>query len=541
MTYVSSRKYVSISQRLWLCHKLRWHHGYIYSSLTDLTVEGEFFYPLKRKEEKIMNYHPTIQEAEMILKTGDFKTIPISSSIDSEKNATDIYRVLKNVSRNVFILESAKYDKTWGRYTFLGFDPKLEITCKDRTVTINSGTSLTFKDKSPHKYIRQIIEENKSPQIYSLPTFTGGLVGYFSYEFINYSQPETIWDTNDEEGFNDVDLMLFDKVIAIDNLEKKIILIINIKTDDLKSNYNRGILDLQMIENLVLNGASVNEKDGKLLQPLTPLFDEAKYCRMVEDAKQNIADGDISQVVLSNRLSAKYSGSLFNTYCALKRENPSPYMFYFSSSDIEIAGASPETLVKLENNKISTFPLAGTRRRGKTLEEDKELEIELLKDKKECSEHNMLVDLGIYDLGKISEPGSIKVDKYMSIERFSHVMHIGSTVNGVMRKDKDALHAIDAVLPAGTLSGAPKIKACEIINRLENNRRGIYGGAIGYIDFSGNMDTCISIRLAFKKNGKVFVRSGAGIVKDSIPAKEYQECIDKARVIVEALEEKNYD
>lgn len=488
-----------------------------------------------------MNYYPTIQEAEMILKTDIFKTIPISSSIDLEKNATDIYRVLKNVSRNVFILESAKYDKTWGRYTFLGFDPKLEITCKNRTITINSGTSITFEDKSPHEYIRQIIEENESPQISSLPTFTGGLVGYFSYEFINYSEPETVSDIIDEEGFNDVDLMLFDKVIAIDNLEKKIIFIVNIKTDDLKSNYNRGILDLQQLENLVMNGEFVNEENGKLLEPLTPLFDKARYCKMVEDAKQNISDGDISQVVLSNRLSAKYTGSLFNTYCALKRDNPSPYMFYFSSSDVEIAGASPETLVKLENKKISTFPLAGTRRRGKTPEEDKELEIELLNDKKECSEHDMLVDLGLYDLGKISKPGSVKVDKYMSIERFSHVMHIGSTVRGTIREDKDSLDAIDAVLPAGTLSGAPKIKACGIINRLENNRRGIYGGAIGYIDFSGNMDTCISIRLAFKKNGKVFVRSGAGIVKESVPEKEYQECIDKARVIVEALEEINDD
>ncbi|OLS03251.1 anthranilate synthase component I family protein [Tissierella creatinophila] len=484
-----------------------------------------------------MNFYPTIQEAETILKTDDFKTIPISYSIDAKKDATDIYKVLKNISRNVFILESARYDKTWGRYTFLGFDPKLEITCKDRTVKINSGTSLTFEDKSPHEYIRQIIEENKSPQISSLPTFTGGLVGYFSYEFINYSEPNTVSDTMDEEGFNDVDLMLFDKLIAIDNLEQKIVFIVNIKTDDLKSNYNKGILDLKQLENLVINGEFVNEEKGKLLEPLTPLFDETRYSKMVENAKQSILDGDISQVVLSNRLSAKYTGSLFNTYCTLRKENPSPYMFYFSSSDIEIAGASPETLVKLENKKISTFPLAGTKRRGKTPEEDKELEIELLGDQKECSEHNMLVDLGLYDLGKISEPSSLKVAKYMSIERFSHVMHIGSTVQGTIRGDKDALDAIDAVLPAGTLSGAPKLKACEIINRLENNRRGIYGGAIGYIDFSGNMDTCISIRLAFKKNGKVFVRSGAGIVKDSIPKKEYEECINKARAVVEALEE----
>lgn len=483
-----------------------------------------------------MSYYPTIKEAEAILKTGDYKTIPISYSINSEKDATDIYKVLKNVSRNVFILESAEDNKTWGRYTFLGFDPKLEITCKDRTVKINTGTSLTFEDKNPHEYIRQIIRENKSPQIPSLPTFTGGLVGYFSYEFINYSEPKTVLNADDEEGFNDVDLMLFDKVIVLDNLENKIIFIVNIKTDDLKSNYNRGIMDLQQLENLVMHGEFVKEEKGKLLEPLKPLFDKTLFCDMVENAKKHILEGDIFQIVLSNRLSAKYSGSLFNTYCALRKSNPSPYMFYFSSSDIEIAGASPETLVKLQDSKLSTFPLGGTRARGKTPQEDKELEIELLSDEKECTEHNMLVDLGRNDIGKISEFGSVEVDNYMSILRFSHVMHIGSTVRGTIRKDKDALDAIDAILPAGTLSGAPKIKSCEIINRLENNRRGIYGGAIGYIDFSGNMDTCIAIRLVFKKNGKVFVRSGAGIVMDSVPEKEYVECINKARAVVDALE-----
>ena len=483
-----------------------------------------------------MNYYPTIKEAETILNTDDYKTIPISSSLDSKKSATDIYRTLKNISRNVFILESAEDNKAWGRYTFLGFDPKLEITCKDRTVKINGGTSLTFEDKSPHEYIRQIIRENKSPQMPSLPTFTGGLVGYFSYEFINYSEPKTILNTDDEEGFNDVDLMLFDKVIVLDNLEDKIIFIVNIKTDDLELNYNRGILELQQLEQLVMHGNLADEEKGKLLEPLTPLFDETHYCDMVEKAKKHIFEGDIFQVVLSNRLSAKYSGSLFNTYCALRKSNPSPYMFYFSSKDIEIAGASPETLVKLQNRKISTFPLAGTRPRGKTPQEDKELEAELLNDEKECAEHNMLVDLGRNDIGKISEFGSVVVSKYMSIERFSHVMHIGSTVHGTIRKDKDSLDAIDAVLPAGTLSGAPKIKACEIINKLEHCRRGIYGGAIGYIDFSGNMDTCIAIRLAFKKDGKVFVRSGAGIVMDSVPQKEYAECINKARAVVDALE-----
>lgn len=256
---------------------------------------------------------------------------------------------------------------------------------------------------------------------------------------------------------------------------------------------------------------------------------------MVEQAKQYIREGDIFQIVLSNCLSAPFEGSLLNTYRMLRTINPSPYMFYFSGTDVEVAGASPETLVKLENGILHTFPLAGTRPRGKTNEEDRALSQELLADEKELAEHNMLVDLGRNDLGKISRFGTVKVEKFHTIEYFSHVMHIGSTVRGEICKGKDALDAIEAVLPAGTLSGAPKIRACQLIGELENNKRGIYGGAIGYIDFTGNMDTCIAIRIAYKKNGKVFVRSGAGIVADSVPEKEYTECINKAKAVVDAL------
>lgn len=256
---------------------------------------------------------------------------------------------------------------------------------------------------------------------------------------------------------------------------------------------------------------------------------------MVEKAKHYIYEGDIFQVVLSNRLEADYEGSLLNAYRVLRTINPSPYMFYFSSDDIEVAGASPETLVKLEDGVLHTFPLAGTKPRGKNKEEDDELEKILLTDEKERAEHNMLVDLGRNDIGKISKFGTVEVENYMDILRYSHVMHIGSTVKGEIRDDKTSLDAVDAVLPAGTLSGAPKIRAMEIINELENNKRGIYGGAIGYIDFTGNLDTCIAIRTAFKKNGKVFVRSGAGIVADSVPKSEYNECINKAKAVMNAV------
>ncbi len=487
-----------------------------------------------------MQYYPSLSESKEILKTGEYQSFPISCSIDAEKSSSDIFRILKNVSHNVFILESAEAQESWGRYTFLGFDPKLEITCADHTVKIKSGTSFVFENKNPHEYIRKIIEENKTPHVSGLPTFTGGLVGYFSYDFIKYSEPKLSLDATDEEGFNDVDLMLFDKVIVIDRLENKILFIVNIKVgdheNDFETNYNRGKLDLEQLASLIQNGAMKTPSKGKLLEPLKALFDKDAFCEMVEKAKCHIFEGDIFQVVLSNRWSAKYEGSLFETYTKLRDTNPSPYMFYFASDDVEIAGASPETLVKVENNKVFTFPLAGTRPRGKTQEEDIALEKDLLADEKERSEHNMLVDLGRNDIGKISTFGSVEVETYMSVLRFSHVMHIGSTVHGNMQSDKDYMDAIDAVLPAGTLSGAPKIRACEIINHLENNKRGIYGGAIGYIDFSGNMDTCIAIRLAFKKNGKVFVRSGAGIVADSVPESEYMECINKAKAVVNALE-----
>lgn len=271
---------------------------------------------------------------------------------------------------------------------------------------------------------------------------------------------------------------------------------------DVEVGYNKAVMELKQLEELLRNGEKKNEPGGRLTGEVTPLFNKEQFCNMVEKAKHHIREGDIFQIVLSNRLSAPFEGSLFNTYRILRTINPSPYMFYFSGTDVEVAGASPETLVKLENGVLHTFPLAGTRPRGKTAEEDKALEKELLADEKELSEHNMLVDLGRNDLGKISRFGTVQVEKLHSVERFSHVMHIGSTVRGEIDEKHDAFDAIEAVLPAGTLSGAPKIRACQLIGELENNKRGIYGGAIGYIDFTGNMDTCIAIRIAYKKTAK---------------------------------------
>lgn len=481
-----------------------------------------------------MEILPSLSEVRKIASAGKYNVLPLSCELLSDfTTPIETMRILKNVSTHCYMLESAQANETWGRYTFLGFDPKLEITCIDGEMKVGN---FRVKTDNPSGYLRQLLADYKSPRFDYLPPFTGGLVGYFSYDYLGYSEPTVRREVEDTEDFKDVDLMLFDKVIAFDNLRQKIILIVNMPLDDVEVGYNKAVMELGQLANLIKNGEKKKEPSGKLLGKVTPLFDKEQFCGMVEKAKHYIREGDIFQIVLSNRLSAPFEGSLLNTYRMLRTINPSPYMFYFSGTDVEVAGASPETLVKLENGVLHTFPLAGTRPRGKTAEEDKALEAELLADEKELAEHNMLVDLGRNDLGKVSRFGTVKVEKLHSIERYSHVMHIGSTVRGEIAQDKDALDAIEAVLPAGTLSGAPKLRACRLIGELENNKRGIYGGAIGYIDFTGNMDTCIAIRIAYKKNGKVFVRSGAGIVADSVPEKEFEECLNKARSSLKALE-----
>lgn len=481
-----------------------------------------------------MEILPSLSEVRKIASAGKYNVLPLSCELLSDfTTPIETMRILKNVSTHCYMLESAQANETWGRYTFLGFDPKLEITCIDGEM---KAGNFRVKTDNPSGYLRQLLADYKSPRFDYLPHFTGGLVGYFSYDYLGYSEPTVRCEVEDTEDFKDVDLMLFDKVIAFDNLKQKITLIVNMPLDDVEVGYNKAVMELGQLANLIKNGEKKKEPSGKLLGKVTPLFDKEQFCGMVEKAKHYIREGDIFQIVLSNRLSAPFEGSLLNTYRMLRTINPSPYMFYFSGTDVEVAGASPETLVKLENGVLHTFPLAGTRPRGKTAEEDKALEAELLADEKELAEHNMLVDLGRNDLGKVSRFGTVKVEKLHSIERYSHVMHIGSTVRGEIAQDKDALDAIEAVLPAGTLSGAPKLRACRLIGELENNKRGIYGGAIGYIDFTGNMDTCIAIRIAYKKNGKVFVRSGAGIVADSVPEKEFEECLNKARSSLKALE-----
>ncbi len=484
-----------------------------------------------------MKFLPEFEEVEKIAAKGIYDVLPVSCEILSDFiTPIEAMRVLKNVSKHCYMLESAQADETWGRYTFLGFDPTMAITCIGGTVNgVLDAGKIKYVTGNPADYLRKVLSGYKSPRFDYLPTFTGGLVGYFAFDYLQYSEPSVKTGAKDTENFKDVDLMLFDKVIAFDHVRQKLILISNMSLDDIDAGYSEALEELEALIALLTTGEKAEETEGRLLSEVTPLFTKDEYCSMVEKAKQHIHEGDIFQIVLSNRLSASFEGSLLNTYRILRTINPSPYMFYFAGTDVEVAGASPETLVKLEDGILHTFPLAGTRPRGKTDEEDRRLEEELLADEKELAEHNMLVDLGRNDLGKISEFGSVEVEKLRSIERYSHVMHIGSTVRGKISPEYDALDAIEAVLPAGTLSGAPKIRACQLIGELENNKRGIYGGAIGYIDFTGNMDTCIAIRIAYKKNGKVFVRSGAGIVADSDPEKEFEECMNKAKASLTAL------
>jgi anthranilate synthase component 1 len=448
-----------------------------------------------------------------------------------------VLKALKQVSSHTYLLESADNSNHWGRYSFLGYDPKIELFCKNHKMTIKDGTTRSFECFDPAAEIRNILSQYKSPRLEELPTFTGGFVGYFACEYIRYIEPTLDFPTPDDDPamVNDVDLMLFDKVIAFDHYKNKIYLIANISTNDLERNYNKAELELKALADLVVNGKEADVPKGVLKTEFTSEFTKDEFEAVVKKTQHYIKEGDIFQCVVSNRREAEFEGSLLNAYRVLRTLNPSPYMFYLSGGDVELTGASPETLVKLTDGKMYTFPIAGTMRRGKNEAEDLAIEEKLINDEKELAEHNMLVDLGRNDLGKISKFGSVKVEALHMLQRFSHVIHITSTVSGDIQDGKDALDAIGATLPAGTLSGAPKIRAIEILHELEKSPRGVYGGAVGYIDFSGNMDVCIGIRMAMNKGGKVYVRAGAGIVRDSVPESEFNETLIKGQSMISAI------
>jgi anthranilate synthase component 1 len=345
----------------------------------------------------------------------------------------------------------------------------------------------------------------------------------------------------DDLELPDMHFMLMDEIIAFDHKRQKIVIIVNIHVgEDIERQYNKAagrILDIQR-EMADLSKLSVNEtREYRSTSKMVSNVTKEQFCANVEKAKEYIKNGDIFQVVLSQRFTVETTVSPFNTYRALRLINPSPYMYYLNFGEYQIVGASPEMLVRVENGIVQTGPIAGTRWRGKTVEEDLQLEQSLLNDKKEIAEHTMLVDLGRNDIGRVSEFGSVKVTRFKYVERFSHVMHIISDVEGKLRSDKTCFDALASTLPAGTLSGAPKIRAMEIIDELETTKRNAYGGAIGYISFNGNFDSCITIRTGVFKEGKAYIQAGGGIVYDSVPEYEYQESINKASAVLKAIEE----
>lgn len=481
--------------------------------------------------------NPSCENIEELAKS--YNTIPVSREIYADVTTPILLlRKLASRSSRYYLLESVEGGEKWGRYSFLGYDPVQRVACRDGVVTIEDGDCGRIVTDKPLDVLRGLLSRFKAPRLPGLPPFTGGYVGYFAYSMIGYAEPVLKLLKGDD---NDFDLMLFDKVIAYDHFKQKICLIVNIGTDRLMENYGRAAAELEAMARLITAppdpDPAVPGPPGRGGRPaeFTCSVGRETYCRQVEKTKEYIIDGDIFQAVISRKFESPFEGSLLDAYRVLRTTNPSPYMVFMRIDGLELMCASPETLVRLQNGRLATFPVAGSRPRGGTEEEDAALEEELLHDEKELSEHNMLVDLARNDLGRISDYSSVKVMDYMMIHRYSKIMHIASRVEGNIRGDCDALDAIEAILPAGTLSGAPKIRACQIIDEIEGLPRGIYGGAIGYIDFTGNMDTCIAIRMAVKKDGRVTVQAGGGIVADSVPELEYEESGNKARAVINAI------
>ncbi|MBD5540571.1 MAG: anthranilate synthase component I [Lachnospiraceae bacterium] len=476
-------------------------------------------------------YYPDYEEASRYEK--EYNIIPVCREIYADVvTPITLLRKLAQVDSRFFLLESVEGGNRWGRYSFLGVNPLMQISAKDGVVTLRSGAIEQKEEKEPMEALREQLAKFKTPKLSGMPSFTGGFVGHFSYEMIGYAEPKLHLK---ESEFDDYNLMLFDKVIAYDHLKQKIIVVVNYRSSQGETGYNAATLEIEKIIHMIYDVTALKPEEAQTEVNFTCNTSKEEYCEMVEKTKRYIREGDIFQGVISRRFEAEYHSSLLNTYRVLRTTNPSPYMYFIQCDDLQIAGTSPETMVKLEEGKLTTFPVAGTRKRGKDTKEDEMLEKELLADEKECAEHNMLVDLARNDIGRLAEYGSVTVEEYMKIHRFSKVMHIASVVCGRIREDKDGCDTIATMLPAGTLSGAPKFRACQIIDELEKDARGIYGGAIGYLDFSGNLDVCIAIRTAVKKGDKVYIQAGAGIVADSVPESEYQECANKAGAVIEAV------
>ena len=472
-------------------------------------------------------------ELKDLIKFNNYDIVPVYEEFLSDSlTPLNVLRNIKEISNKFYLLESVDVSK-FSRYSYLGYNPILSISCKDNIVKIGDKE---FYSEKPIDEIKKVLSEYKAPKIENLPPFSGGFIGYFAYDSFKYLEPKLKLKSKDNAKFNDYELLLFDKVIAFDSFKQKVIIICNVKTKNLEEEYNKAKNDIEEIRDLIFKSPKIETEKVEIIKKPESIDSKEEYKKKLDKVKKYIYDGDIFQCVFSRRFKGEIKGSLFEAYRNLRSINPSPYMYYLKNDDLEIAGASPETLCVKDDDIISTYPIAGTRPRGKDTIEDNRLEQELMQDEKELAEHNMLVDLGRNDVGRVSEFGTVKVLDYMKVLRFSHVMHISSTVVGKIKNKLSSLDALQSILPAGTLSGAPKLRAMEIIDELEVERRGIYGGALGYIDFRDNMNMCIVIRTIIKKGDNVYLQAGGGIVMDSNAEAEFMETENKAMATFKAID-----
>ncbi len=438
-----------------------------------------------------------------------------------------------------FLLESVEGGEHVGRYSFLGKAPFLILRAKDGKTTIDRGGVTRESEQSCVETLRRLMADFRSPFVPELPRFTGGAVGYLGYGAASWFEPTlgdlgTSPDQADDAGF-----MLFDTVLAFDHVQHRILIIANARItpdEDLESLYQFACAKIQFLERELERNLSHQRPDAAAALEFTSNHTRERFEEQVRAAKEHIAAGDIYQVVLSQRFEAEVAAEPFTVYRALRHVNPSPYMYFIRMGGVSVVGSSPEMLVRVEGSRVETHPIAGTRPRGRNAEEDMRLAEELKRNEKERAEHVMLVDLGRNDVGRVCEYGSVRVPQFMGLERFSHVMHLTSIVEGKLADDRDRLDALVSCFPAGTVSGAPKVRAMQIIRELEPSGRGLYAGAVGYIDFAGNLDFCIAIRTVIMSRGKAYVQAGAGIVMDSNPAAEYDETRDKAKALLHALD-----
>lgn len=438
-----------------------------------------------------------------------------------------------------FLLESVEGGEHVGRYSFLGKDPFLILRGKNGETEIEKA-GITSKSEQPFiETLRGLMNSFQSPFVPGLPRFTGGAVGYLGYDTAAWFEPTTARADAGTSERDDAGFMLFDTVLAFDHVQHRILLIANARIsgdEDLKSLYQFACAKIEFLEGELDRALSLKRTSGGDALKLVSNFTQEAYESIVKQAKEYIAAGDVYQVVLSQRFEAEVGVDAFTVYRALRHVNPSPYMFFIRMGDRSIVGSSPEMLVRVEGRHAVTHPIAGTRPRGKTDEEDVRLAEELKRSEKEKAEHVMLVDLGRNDIGRVCDYGTVRVPTFMALERYSHVMHLVSVVEGQLAEGNDRLDALVSCFPAGTVSGAPKVRAMQIINELEPDRRGLYAGAVGYLDFAGNLDFCIAIRSILMEGGKAYIQAGAGIVADSNPTAEYEETKDKARAMLRALE-----